>query len=174
MLVSKDLASSGNIRSVWNHHIDYFGACCWNIFFPRNSTSISAKTDIRNRSRFFYCLHGSFSADHDITFNLFVMRTKEIHHSIRTKKYQPPTNDNQLFESKNQAKKGTSNHFPTIFFPNQRLPPNRCRSQAVSPTESTTESTVGTVASPGHLAVDQNLLQKKTPGLLGVTINKGL
>jgi len=101
------------------------------------------------------------------------MRTKEIHHSIPTKKYQPPTNDNQLFESKNQAKKGTSNHFPTIFFPNQRLPPNRCRSQAVSPTESTTESTVGTVASPGHLAVDQNLLQKN-PGLLGVTINKGL
>lgn len=115
MLVSKDLASSGNIRSVWNHHIDYFGACCWNIFsreirhpFLRKPTSEQVSV--------FYCLHGSFSADHDITFNLFVMRTKEIHHSIPTKKYQPPANDNQLFESKNQAKKRNFQPFSYHFF----------------------------------------------------------
>lgn len=84
--------------------------------FLRSSLNDAGNVRHQNRSRISIVCKGSFSADHDITFNLFVMRTKEIHHSIPTKKYKPPTSDNQLFESKNQAKKRNFQPFSYHFF----------------------------------------------------------
>lgn len=118
MLVSKDLASSGNIRRVWNHHLDYFGACCSNIFSWEIRHPFLRKPTSEQVSIFHY-LHGTFSTDHDITFNLFVMRTKEIPSFHPNKKVPTPNQWQSTFWEQNP---GFCNFLP-FFFPTKDFLP---------------------------------------------------
>ena len=110
MLVSKDLASSGNIRSVWNHHLDYFGAYCWN-FFPREIRHPFLRKPTSEQVSIFYCLHGSFSTDHGITSTSLWWEWRKFHHSIPTKNTTP----NQWQSTFWEQKPGNKKELPTIF-----------------------------------------------------------
>ena len=122
MLVSKDLASSGNIRSVWNHHIDYFGACCWNIL-PEKFDIHFCENRHQNRSRFsIVCMVVSPRTMTSHSTSLWWERRKSIIPS-RQKSTNPQPMTINFLRAKTRQKKGTSNHFPTIFFPTKDFLP---------------------------------------------------